>query len=206
MLYKNPCIGLGMSFIRSFIAIEIENEATLKNIIELKHELENLELDAKFVENENIHLTIRFLGEVSMNTIEQIREVLNYVANNVKPFEIRIAGLGAFPNINKPRVIWVGIVSGFEKLMEIRRGIDLEIVKRGLRDVQKDQHEFSPHITIARLKSYKNVEKLKRYFLVYENYEFGFSEVTQIKLKKSILTPRGPIYSDIYVARLQKPS
>jgi 2'-5' RNA ligase len=194
-----------MSFIRSFIAIEIENEETLKKIIKLKHDLENLGLDGKFVEDENIHLTIRFLGEVAISTIEQIKEVLNYVTSVIKPFEIRIAGLGAFPNTHRPRVIWVGIISGFEKLAGIRRIIDSEIVKRGLKDVQRDRHEFSPHITIARLKSYKNLERLKQQFLKYENYEFGVTEVTQIKLKKSTLTPSGPIYSDIYIARLQKP-
>jgi 2'-5' RNA ligase len=193
-----------MSFIRSFIAIEIENEETLKRIIKLKHVLEDLDLDAKFVEDENIHLTIRFLGEVPLSTIEQTKEVLEYVASIVKPFIIKIAGLGAFPSTNRPRVIWVGVVEGFEKLTEIRKIIDSEIMRRGLREVQRDQHEFSPHITIARLRSYKNLEKLKPLFLEYVNYEFGLSEITQIKLKKSTLTPRGPIYSDIHVTKLKK--
>lgn len=191
-----------MNGLRAFIAIEIENTETLNNIIKWKKQLETLGIDAKFVEDENIHLTIRFLGEISTASLEQIKELLDNVSKMFKPFEIKVAGFGAFPNVYRPRVLWVGIVEGFETLANIRKYIDSEIVRRGLKDVHKDQHEFSPHITIARLKSYRGVEKLQKYFDEYKDYVFGSSTITQIKIKRSILTPRGPIYSDIYVARL----
>ncbi|MDK6028277.1 RNA 2',3'-cyclic phosphodiesterase [Ignisphaera sp. 4213-co] len=191
-----------MSSIRAFIAVEIENESTLSNIVKWKKQLESLGLDAKFVEDENLHLTIRFLGEISLSSLEQIKEIVNKVSQMTKSFEIKIAGFGAFPNINKPRVLWIGVVEGFENLANIRKYIDTEIIRYGLRDVHKDQHEFSPHITIARLKSYRGVEKLQKYFIDYKDYFFGTSTVTQIKIKKSTLTPRGPIYSDIHIVKL----
>ncbi|MEM0026782.1 MAG: RNA 2',3'-cyclic phosphodiesterase [Ignisphaera sp.] len=191
-----------MSSLRAFIAVEIESPDTLNNIVRWKKQLETLGIDAKFVEDENIHLTIRFLGEISVSSLEQIKELLNNIPKMFKPFEIKIAGFGAFPNVYRPRVLWVGIVEGFETLVSIRKYIDSEIVKKGLKDVHKDQHEFSPHITIARLKSYRGVEKLQKYFNEYRDYVFGTSIITQIKIKRSILTPRGPIYSDIHIARL----
>ena len=187
-----------MSLIRAFIAIEIEDAETLRRIIEFKHGLESLGLDAKFVEDENIHITIRFLGEISSTTIAQIKEILNSVANNVKTFKLKVGGFGAFPDILRPRVLWVGIIEGYERLAEIRKFIDSEIRRKGLREVQEDQHEFSPHITIARLRSQRNVDKLRKYFEEFKTYDFGFTPVTQIKLKKSTLTPRGPIYTDLH--------
>jgi len=189
--------------IRAFIAVEIENPQVLANLIKVRDALAETGADLKLVEDENIHLTIRFLGHVSNITIEAIKRILSQAPSIVGgKFEMFVKGVGAFPNINRPRVIWAGVVEGYEPLAKLRKFIDEQIQRERLYDVHRDQHEFSPHITLARVRSGRNIAKLTQLLLQYSDYEFGRTPVTEIKLKQSILTPRGPIYKDLFVVRL----
>lgn len=189
--------------IRCFIAIEIENASTLSEILKVKHYLESLDLDIKPVEDENVHLTLRFLGHISLSAIELVKKILDSIAQQTSRFEIEVRGLGAFPSYTKPRVIWVGIGKGTDQLYNLRKTIDIEIQKKSLREVFEDQHEFSPHITLARVRSFKNINSFYELYRRYHDYCFGSSSVTKIKLKQSILTPNGPIYKDIHVVELR---
>ncbi|MEM1644247.1 MAG: RNA 2',3'-cyclic phosphodiesterase [Ignisphaera sp.] len=189
--------------IRCFVAIEIENQRTLTEVLKVKHSLEDLDLDIKPVEDTDIHLTIRFLGHISTSTVEIMKNILQNIGQTMSKFEIEIQGLGAFPSISKPRVIWVGLGKGSEYLHDIRRIIDNEIRRRNLRDVFEDQHEFSPHITLARVRSLKNINLFYELYRQYNDYKFGLSTVTKIKLKQSILTPQGPIYKDLFITDLR---
>ncbi len=184
--------------IRSFIAIEIENREVLNKIIRVRDMIASLSGDAlKIVEDENIHLTIRFLGEIDRSTLENIKKILDE-AKIFKRFNIHVKGLGAFPNVAKPRVIWVGVEEGFEKLREIRRFIDEKT--SGLR-IHVDQHDFQPHITIARVKT-ALPPKAAQILMNYSSEDFGYSPVSKLILKKSLLTPRGPIYTDLHIVEL----
>ncbi|MEM2698761.1 MAG: RNA 2',3'-cyclic phosphodiesterase, partial [Ignisphaera sp.] len=93
---------------RAFIAVEIEDKDTLINIIRIRDALVNLGLDIKPVEDENLHITMRFLGEISSHTIEGIKKMLSSIPSIIKSFSITVKGIGAFPSISRPRVIWVG--------------------------------------------------------------------------------------------------
>ncbi|MCS7111797.1 MAG: RNA 2',3'-cyclic phosphodiesterase [Sulfolobales archaeon] len=188
--------------VRAFIAIEIEDRDTLINIIKVRDVLANLGLDIKPVEDENLHITMRFLGEISAHTIEEIKKLLISIPSIMKSFSVTIKGIGAFPNVMRPRVIWAGITDGADKLTLIREFIDRELVKMRLSDVHKDQHGFSPHITLARVRSLKNVERFQKLYTEYQDYLFGVSPISIIKLKQSILTPRGPIYRDIFSVKI----
>ncbi|MEM4884354.1 MAG: RNA 2',3'-cyclic phosphodiesterase, partial [Saccharolobus sp.] len=172
-------------------------------VLKVKHSLEDLDLDIKPVEDTDIHLTIRFLGHISTSTVEIMKNILQNIGQTMSKFEIEIQGLGAFPSISKPRVIWVGLGKGSEYLHDIRRIIDNEIRRRNLRDVFEDQHEFSPHITLARVRSLKNINLFYELYRQYNDYKFGLSTVTKIKLKQSILTPQGPIYKDLFITDLR---
>ncbi len=189
--------------IRAFIAVEIENPQVLSELIRVRDALVETGADLKPVEDENIHLTIRFLGNISTITLEAIKRILSQVPDVVGGrFEMYVKGVGAFPNINRPRVVWAGVIEGVEQLAKIRRFIDEQIQRERLFDVHRDQHEFSPHITIARVRSGRNIAKLCQLIMQYSDYEFGRTPVSEIKLKQSILTPRGPIYKDLFVVRL----
>ncbi|NPA96093.1 MAG: RNA 2',3'-cyclic phosphodiesterase [Crenarchaeota archaeon] len=189
--------------IRAFIAVEIEDPSVLSKLIKVRDALVETGADLKPVEDENIHLTIRFLGHISSVTVEAIKRILSRAPEITGgSFEMVVKGVGAFPNVNRPRVIWAGVVEGCDPLARLRKYIDDSIQRERLYDVHRDQHGFSPHITLARVRSGRNLARLSQLLLQYSDYEFGRTPVTEVKLKQSILTPRGPIYKDIFSVRL----
>jgi len=115
---------------------------------------------------------------------------------------MKVSGVGAFPSIIRPRVIWAGVIGGVEQLAEIRKIIDEGVAKARLHDVHRDQHTFSPHITLARIRSGRNISRVVELLNQLKDYDFGVTPVTEIKLKQSTLTPRGPVYRDLYVVKL----
>lgn len=186
--------------IRLFVAVEIEDINTWRKILEFRDSVASCSIDGgiKPVEDENVHLTLRFVGEVPESYIQRITECLN-VVESFNKFSITIQGVGAFPNVARPRVVWVGITSGADVLRRIRNSFEGKL--RSI--VGEDREEFTPHITVARIKGRYGAECLSESLRRYETTTFGISPVTQIKLKRSQLTPRGPIYTDIAVFRLK---
>ncbi|MEM1611373.1 MAG: RNA 2',3'-cyclic phosphodiesterase [Sulfolobales archaeon] len=178
---------------RLFIAVEIEDRSVLSRIIEVRNQIMGLGIDAKPVEDDNIHLTLRFLGDVEENLIPSIERAMEPLAS-IPPFRMRVRGLGVFPDLRSPRVVWVGVGEGSEILRSMRGILDRGL--RGLR-IYEDEHGFSPHITIARIRSRVNVDRLSRFVEENMDLDLGFSSVTRVVLKRSTLTPRGPIYSDV---------
>jgi 2'-5' RNA ligase len=190
-----------MSFekVRSFIAVDITDNALLQKIVDSQAELLRTGADIKPVEAENIHATVRFLGEIPSSLLDQVRSELAQIVFSSFPMELR--GLGAFPNPRRPNVVWVGMVNGDKDLQSIFSQLEPRL--RGL-GLPGEGRGFSPHITIGRVKSGKNKESLCSAITEMADREFGSMIVKSISLKKSTLTPKGPIYSTIYDA-LAKP-
>jgi len=150
--------------------------------------------DVKLVEPQNIHITLRFLGEIRQELVQDIIEQMKQI--QFTAFQIEFKGLGAFPDLHRPRVVWVGIKEGTARLSGI-----FEMLEKGLRTlrVQPDTRGFSPHLTIARVRSGRNREELAQVVSEMRDKEFGSIVANSVRLKKSILAPSGPIYSDLYV-------
>jgi len=180
--------------IRSFIAVDLNDDHILHNIMEAQQTLSRTGGDLKLVEPQNIHITLRFLGEIRQELVQDIIEQMKQI--QFSAFQIEFKGLGAFPDLHRPRVVWVGIEKGATKLSEI-----FETLEKGLRAlrVQPDTRGFSPHLTIARVRSGRNREELARVVSEMRDKEFGSIVTDSVRLKKSTLTPSGPIYSDLYV-------
>lgn len=178
--------------IRSFIAFDIDSESLLKRIIDVQNLLAKTGADLKLVEPKNIHITIRFLGNITTNMIEKIFEEMKKV--QFTPFDVKIHGIGAFPNLRYPRVLWAGITEGAEQLQSIFNQLEPHLRSLGF---APDPKGFSPHFTIARVKSGRSKAELARLMNEKANYEFGVVKAACLRLKKSDLTPRGPIYSTL---------
>ena len=189
-----------MSLVRLFVAVEIENSDVLRNVIKFRDAVVSCSRvrGIKGVEDENIHLTLRFIGEVPDDYIPQISECVMR-ANEFTKFQIKIEGVGAFPSVSRPRVLWVGITEGFDKLKLIRNRLE-ECLKRY---AEPDREEFVPHITVGRVKGSYDSSCLRNVISTYENTLFGITQVSKVKLKRSILRPEGPVYMDIVVADLK---
>ncbi|MGQ9460111.1 MAG: RNA 2',3'-cyclic phosphodiesterase [Candidatus Bathyarchaeaceae archaeon] len=182
--------------IRSFIAFDIDSELVLKRLSEAQNMLMNTGADLKLVNPQNIHVTMRFLGNISPPMVDSIHEEMKKIS--FSPFEIELKGLGAFPNLKYARVVWAGIRKGADNLRDIFNQLEPRLRKLGFKP---DPKGFSPHLTIARVKTGRHKAELIKCVEDMADYEFGIIKADCLRLKKSVLTPKGPIYTTLREVR-----
>ncbi len=180
-----------MSQVRAFLAIDLDDDLKPK-INKIIREFKQIDTKIKYVELTNLHLTLKFFGDIDTDGLELLQGTIANVVSEFKPFKINIKGCGAFPNTNHIKVIWVGIEDD-EILNELHDRLDEEFIRLGF---DKDK-KFSTHLTMGRMKSAKNKSKVKDTIDKFGDFEIGEMEVNCISLKKSTLTPSGPIYDDL---------
>ncbi len=178
--------------IRSFVAVDLDDRILRDKIVTAQKGLEQTGAQLKLVNPEIMHLTLRFLGEIPASTVERVKEAMSNL--RFPSFDVDFQGLGAFPNVKRINVVWVGMKQGYEQLEEIFRQLEPKLRQLGL---PGDDKGFSPHLTIARVRSGLNRGPLADYVSSMEKQEFGIMKVNSVRLKKSTLTPKGPIYETI---------
>lgn len=185
---------------RIFIAIEL-SESIRNALAQIQSHLKYAGADVKWVEKDNIHLTLKFLGEVTEEKIEKIKSALDQIASKTKPFEISLKDIGAFPKIDYPRVIWVGLDKSANESKILAENIDEALSKIGF---QKESRPFAAHLTIGRVRSPKNKDALKEKILSAANSQLPITNsqlISSIILFQSTLTPKGSIYTKLHEAR-----
>jgi 2'-5' RNA ligase len=175
--------------IRSFIAFDIQNDTALNRIAVVQKLLIQTNADLKLVEPANIHITLRFLGAISPATVEKVFDAMK--KTKFSPFNVNISGLGVFPSLNYPRVVWAGITQGKEELRSIFEQLEPQIQALGF---TPDANGFSPHLTIARVRSGVNKQRIAQLITEKVNYEFGSIKAECLRLKRSQLSSKGPTY------------
>lgn len=175
---------------RVFVAAEITSQDILNSI---KNMQEGLRIEARPVELQNMHFTLLFLGEIPESMAQKVQDKLKSIQFN--SFDISFEGVGAFPKPKFPRVVWIGVKNGAEQLVELAKTVERELSPLGF----KSDKEFKPHITIFRIKN--KIGDITDELAKYSDEKFGSQKISEIKLKKSTLTPSGPIYSDLQVIR-----
>jgi 2'-5' RNA ligase len=178
--------------VRSFIAVDVEDPGLLGTLEGIQRGLLATGADVKCVERENIHITLRFLGDVGEGQLEGLKHLVKGL--ELRPFPVEFRGVGAFPNLRRPRVVWARLAAGADGLAEIFRRLEDSIVDLGFR---REARGFSPHVTLARVRSGRNREALIEEILGRSEEPLGEMVVERVRLKKSVLTPRGPIYSKL---------
>ena len=174
---------------RVFIAVEISDEKILNKIQTFQ---KNLEINAKPTKINQIHFTLQFLGEIDEEKCKKVKDLLKTIT--FSQFDLSLKGVGGFPNLKNPRVIWIGIdKKGAGKLIEIAKEIEMKLTPLGF---EKDK-KFKPHLTVLRVKH--KVGDISLQMKEYEAIEFGTQVISKIKLKRSVLSPKGPEYSDLLV-------
>jgi len=171
------------------LAFDIESDAVLNRLVAVQNLLVQTGADLKLVAPQSIHITIRFLGNIMPTMVEKIFEEMKKV--QFAPFNVRINGLGAFPDLRYSRVVWAGITEGADQLKNVFNQLEPRLKRLGF---TPDRKGFSPHLTIARVKSGRNKAQLAKFITENANYDFGVINAKCLKLKKSDLTPAGPIY------------
>lgn len=193
-----------MSVIRSFIAVDLPEEmySSLKNTSDqLKEMLDGLPI--RWVPIKNIHLSLKFLGDVSEKNIHVLKEILQAEAASHSTFEISVGGFGVFPNVIRPRVIWVGVEAP-DELANLQRRIDMETARLGY---APDQREFTPHLTFGRVSRNASPKQVRKVSSILRNFNLGFlgaARITEVSLFRSDLGPDGAVYSKMYCAELSE--
>ncbi len=176
--------------LRTFVAIEFPQEIK-KKISQVLRDLENVTDKIKWTEPENFHLTLKFLGPTPGDKREAIASALHAVGGRQAPFEISLLGVGAFPSLNKPQILWVGVKEGAQQLITLAAAINQALEPLGF---ETDARAFSAHATLGRVKSLRAVENLKKKLSPHLQASFGQCQVKVLTWHQSTLTPEGPVY------------
>ncbi len=177
--------------IRTFLAIELPR-ALLSKIEEVQGNLRSSQSDVRWVSPGNLHLTLKFFGNIDESKIEPIVKSIDQTVQETPPIFLRAKGMGAFPNLRNPRVIWIGFGEGKEELTSFQRKLEIEFEKIGF---PPEDRPFHPHLTLGRVRSGKGKEDLIKGMERYREEEFGEIQVEKVILFKSDLRPSGPIYT-----------
>ncbi|GAB4324015.1 MAG: RNA 2',3'-cyclic phosphodiesterase [Candidatus Zixiibacteriota bacterium] len=177
---------------RSFIAVNLPVE--LKDDIGvIIDRIRNAGPKARWVPAENLHLTLKFLDEITDDQVDAIIGAITLAKGQVKPFEVRLGGFGFFPNDRRARVFWIGIQEGFEILRDLARSIDKQLIPLGF---TREKRPFSAHVTLSRFREPGPVGDLAK-----AAARISFAPdpvpVSRIDLMKSVLSPSGATYSVI---------
>ncbi|HLC97858.1 MAG TPA: RNA 2',3'-cyclic phosphodiesterase [Candidatus Nanoarchaeia archaeon] len=172
---------------RLFVGVPLSPEVKQAIAEQLLTLLQQSGADLHLVTAEQLHFTLKFLGEVDESQIERVKEILREVAASRQPFLVRLQNVGVFPSPEYMRVIWVGVENG-----------DLPVLMKELDEqlgfICKNEQEEKPHVTLARVKSKKNKEQLQQFVTKFQQMAFGEMRVTELVLYESTLTTEGARY------------
>lgn len=172
---------------RAFVSVNIEDEALKKKIKEIAETIKDKESGISITKEENLHFTLKFLGEINEDQKNEIVKNLSKIS--LPSFDIHIKDLGVFPDFNFVRIIWIGGHS--HELKQLAEEVD-----KSSRNIRSDE-EFVPHLTIARVKFIKDKEGLNKRLNQFLNLDFGSYRVRKFYLMESTLLPQGPVYKPI---------
>lgn len=182
-----------MKGMRLFIAIAISESIrdALSDTVKTLRQSQTRAEKIKWVEPENYHLTLKFFGEVAENQLNSLTSALAESVKDQKKAALKFKGIGAFPNLDRARVLWAGAEGEVEAVSQLAQSIDQATVQAGLTPADKP---FSSHLTLARFMTPPSKPLLDQ-MKIYSSQEFGSIIVERISLIQSQLTPHGPIYS-----------
>lgn len=184
---------------RIFVAVEVAAEvrARAQQLIE---RLKQTPARVKWVEPHNLHLTLKFLGDVEMGQIPSVCRTVTAAAAELPPFSIEVAGVGAFPTSQRPRTVWLGVGQGNEEMVILHDYVEQKLAELGFR---REGRRFQPHLTIGRVRSSpQGVGELGRALAEHRDFVAGRSDVSELAVFSSELSDDGPTYEALSYAPL----
>ena len=184
--------------IRTFIGVAIA-EPVREQLVSLQETLRAAAKQVKWVEPQNLHLTLKFLGEVDETELYAVCKSTQQAVAESAPFSMHVAGVGAFPNARRPRVIWSGIRDGADELTFLHDLLEEEFRAQGY---PREDRAFTPHLTLGRMRQPKPTPELAAAFDKLTIWEGGTTFVRELLVMSSQLSPQGPTYTVMGRARL----
>ncbi len=176
---------------RAFIAAEL-SDTLRREIARCQEQFKETGADVKWVAPDNLHLTLKFLGEIDEQQEEKLKAAVAAAVREIPSFEMRIEGIGAFPRTTGPRVVWLGVHQGAEKLVTLAGKVEQACEELGF---PKEDRPFSPHLTIGRVRSRNQLAPLVKRLQVAEFRGSEAVPVNRVSLFESVLSPKGPAYT-----------
>ncbi len=171
----------------------------LKKIEEVQEDLKLSRADVRWVSPEKIHFTLKFFGNIEESKVETIAQAIGEPVHSTPSFSLSIRGMGAFPHLKNPRVIWMGLMDGKGMLGPFQKQLETELEKLGF---ESEKRPFQPHLTLGRVNSGRGRDELIGRMEKYREEAFGELRVERVILFKSDLRPSGPIYTPLREIKL----
>jgi 2'-5' RNA ligase len=175
---------------RCFVAVKV-GEPVRDLLVRVQDELKRADAQIRWVERDNLHLTLKFLGDVDDDQVARLRELLTCEALRWKPFHLQYGGIGTFPDRGVPKVVWAGATGEVDRLAGLASSMERHAESVG---VPRERHPFIAHLTIGRVKGQRNFKQLQTAIIPQRQVPLGSDEVESFELIKSTLTPEGPLY------------
>jgi 2'-5' RNA ligase len=181
-----------MTRIRTFIAVALD-KAVRERTIALQDELAQSGAEVKWVEPENLHVTLLFLGEVADRDLPAVCQVVAECAAGHAPFTLSVETAGCFPNPRRPRVLWAGIGTGTQEMVALHGTLEPSLLELGC--YRREERQYTPHITLGRVRSERSSEALAGALARHAGWQAGRMPVREVLVMGSELTPKGPVYT-----------
>ncbi len=191
-----------MARIRTFIAIDL-GKTIRDRCLALQDTLARGGVELKWVEEENLHLTLLFLGEVEDRTLPALCQAVADCCAEHNPFPLSVESVGCFPNPRRPRVVWVGVGTGAAEVAALHDALEPPLLELGC--YRREDRAYTPHITLGRVKGDEPTEALAAALARQAKWRGGETDVREVRVFSSELTPRGPIYTVLSRAKLRSP-
>lgn len=182
-----------MTTVRCFVAVRLA-ENLMRPVIEVVNVLRKTGAGVKWVEPENLHFTLKFLGEISAADVAVAEGAVHRALAGKSRFSISLGGVGAFPSAGSPRVVWLGVTSGAGELRALAADVERELESEGF---PGEKRAFSPHLTLGRVRSPGGAGALSPLLSSLKDRATGSMEVSAVHLMRSTLAPKGPVYQPV---------
>jgi 2'-5' RNA ligase len=189
-----------MARVRTFIAVGLDKSVHDRTVA-LQEALAQSGAEVKWVEPENLHVTLLFLGEVGDRDLPAVCRVVAECAAGQAPFPMTVERAGCFPNPRRPRVLWVGVGEGTQELVALHDALEPPLMELGC--YRREERQYTPHITLGRVRSERPSDQLAGALAKHAGWQAGRMQVREVLVMGSELTPKGPVYTVMGRGKLQ---
>jgi 2'-5' RNA ligase len=190
-----------MARLRTFLAVDL-GPAIRARCVALQEALARAGTEVKWVEEENLHVTLLFLGEVDDRDLPGVCRAVGEVCARHDAFDVSVEKVGCFPNPRRPRVVWVGVGEGQQELVALHDALEAPLLELGC--YRREERQYTPHVTLGRVKGDRPTDALAQALKRHADWRGGETSVREVQVLSSELTPQGPVYTVLSRAKLRR--
>ena len=181
-----------MARLRTFIALDLGKPIRAR-LVSLQEQLTAGASEVKWVEPDNLHVTLLFLGEVDQREVIDVCRAVEQAAGSISTYSLTVGGVGCFPNARRPRILWAGVSAGAAETIALHDAIERPLLELGC--YRREERRFTPHVTLGRIRGERSVPGLDKVIAKHETWQGGETTIAEVQVMSSELTRDGPKYT-----------